>query len=92
MGVVIGAALCLLLLGTALDAIDKACSSKLLRPYLGIFLIAGLIAGIGLILDLTVHGIGKYFLTAAKGLSVFSAVILCLQLIGMVAKRFLQPQ
>lgn len=88
MGFVVGIVLCFILLIAVISVIEKSASSKVMRPYVGALLIAALIAGMGLVLGLVFRGVEEYFLIAAKGVAVFTGVILCLQLMGVVGKKF----
>jgi hypothetical protein len=89
MGVIVGIVVFLIVLGAILGLLEKSGGSKVIRPYLGLLLIAGLIAGMGMVLGFMFRGIEDYFMIAAKGIAVFTAVILCLRLIGLVARKFL---
>lgn len=91
MGVIVGVVVFLIALGAVISLVEKSAkgaSSRVLRPYIGLLLIAGLIAGMGLVLGTMFRGVEEYFLIVAKGVAVFTGVILCLQLIVAIAKRF----
>jgi hypothetical protein len=88
MGFVVGVVLCFIALAVIVSLIEKGSSSKVIRPYIGAMLIAALIAGMGLVLGLIFHGVEEYFLIAAKVVAVFTGVVLCLQLVGVVSKKF----
>ncbi|MDE1193728.1 MAG: hypothetical protein PW896_00680 [Pseudomonas sp.] len=91
MGVIVGVVVFLIALGAVISLIEKGAkgaSSRVLRPYVGLLLIAGLIAGMGLVLGTMFRGVEDYFFIVAKGVAVFTGVILCLQLIIAIAKRF----
>lgn len=92
MGVILGAVVFLLILGAVVGLVEKGAGSKAIRPYLGLLLIAALIAEMGVVLGFMFRGVEEYFLIAAKGVAVFTAVVLCLQLIGVVAKKFFVSQ
>lgn len=91
MGVIVGVVLFLIALGAVISLVEngaKGANSRVLRPYIGLLLIAGLIAGMGLVLGTMFRGVEEYFFIVAKGVAVFTGVILCLQLIIAIAKRF----
>jgi hypothetical protein len=88
MGFIVGVVLCFIVLIAVISVIEKSSSSRVVRPYVGALLIAALIAGMGLILGLVFRGIEDYFLIAAKAVAVFTGVIMCLQLMAVVGKRF----
>lgn len=91
MGVIVGVVVFLIALGAVISLVEKGAkgaSSRVLRPYIGLLLIAGLIAGMGLVLGTMFRGVEDYFFIVAKGLAVFTGVILCMQLIIAIAKRF----
>jgi phosphotransferase system glucose/maltose/N-acetylglucosamine-specific IIC component len=91
MGVIVGVVVFLIALGAVISLVEKSAkgaSSRVLRPYIGLLLIAGLIAGMGLVLGTMFRGVEEYFFIVAKGVAVFTGVILCLQLIIAIAKRF----
>jgi hypothetical protein len=91
MGLIVGVFLFLIIMGAFINLVEKGAkgaSSKVLRPYIGLLLISALIAGMGLVLSLIFHGIEDYFFSVAKGVAVFTGVVLCLQLICVIAKSF----
>jgi hypothetical protein len=91
MGLIVGVFLFLIILGAFVNLVEKGvqgASSKVLRPYVGLLLISSLIAGMGLVLSLIFHGIEDYFFIVAKGVAVFTGVVLCLQFISVIAKSF----
>jgi hypothetical protein len=91
MGLIVGVFLFLIILGAVVNLVEKGAkgaNSKVLRPYVGLLLISALIAGMGLVLGLIFHGVEDYFFVVAKGVAVFTGVVLCLQLISVIAKRF----
>jgi hypothetical protein len=92
MGIIVGVVLFLIVLGAVLSLVEKGAkgaSSRVVRPYIGLLLIAALIAGMGLVLGWVFRGIEDYFFIVAKGVAVFTGVVLCLHLITVIAKRFL---
>lgn len=89
MGLIIGAAVVLILLGALLYLIDKGARSRWLRPYIGLALIGLLIAGMGLLVGLVSDEVEGYFLFVAKAVIAVTGVMLCLRLIGLVAKRYI---
>lgn len=91
MGVKVGVFVFLIALGAVISLVEKGAqgaSSRVLRPYIGLLLIAGLIAGMGLVLGTMFRGVEDYFFMVAKGVAVFTGVVVCLQLIIVIAKRF----
>lgn len=88
MAIIIGVVLFLIFLGVLMNLFEKGKSSTTLRPYIGLLLIAGLIAGMGLVLGFMFKEAEYYFLIAAKGVAVLAGAAMCLQLIGVVAKRW----
>jgi hypothetical protein len=92
MGLIIGAAVLLILLGALLYLVDKGARSRWLRPYIGLMLIGLLIAGMGLLAGLISDEIEGYFLFVAKAVIAVTGVLLGLRLIRMVAKRYIVRQ
>jgi hypothetical protein len=92
MGLIIGAAVILIVLGALLYLVDKGAKSRWLRPYLGLALIGLLIAGMGWLLGLVSDEIEGYFMLVAKAVIAVTGVMLCLRLIGLVAKRYIVRQ
>jgi hypothetical protein len=92
MGLIIGAAVILIVLGALLYLVDKGARSRWLRPYLGLALIGLLIAGMGWLLGLVSDEIEGYFMLVAKAVIAVTGVMLCLRLIGLVAKRYIVRQ
>ena len=91
MGVIVGVFVFLIALGAVIRIVGKCshgASSRLLRPYIGLLLIAGVIAGMGMVLGTMFRGVEDYFFIVAKGVAVFTGVVLCLKLIIAIAKRF----
>jgi hypothetical protein len=89
MGLIIGAAVLLTLVGTLLYLVDKGARSRWLRPYIGLALIGLLIAGMGLLLGLISEELEGWFLLVAKGVIAVTGVMLCLRLIGLIARRYI---
>jgi len=91
MGVIVGVFVFLIVLGAFISLVEKGAqgaSYRLLRPYIGLLLIAGLIAGMGLVLGTMFRGVEDYLFVVAKGVAVFTGVVVCMKLIVAVAKRF----
>ena len=88
MGVVIKLVVFLCLLWAAFGAFKTVFESPLLKPYCGIFLIAGLIGLLGAIIEWLFNAGGDYLFIVAKGLAILGAAGLCVQLIIRVAKHF----
>lgn len=89
MGIVVGIIVFLIVLGAAASLIERGATSRLLRPYIGLLLIAALIAGLGLVVGFLFSGLQDFFLITAKIIAVFAAAGLCLHLIIIVARRWL---
>lgn len=89
MGVVVGVVVFCIVLGALSSLIERGAASGLLRPYLGLFLIAALIAGMGLLLGLLSQDVQAFFFMAAKVMAVLVGVALCLHLIVSIGKRWL---
>lgn len=89
MGIVVGIIVFLIVLGAAASLIERGAASRLLRPYIGLLLIAALVAGLGLIVGFLFSGLQDFFLVTAKIISVLACSGLCLHLIVMVARRWL---
>lgn len=89
MGFIIGVAVLVALVGTLLYLLDKGARSRWLRPYIGLVLIGLLIAGMGLLLGLISDEIEGYFLFVAKAVIAVTGAVLCLRLIGLIAKRYI---
>jgi hypothetical protein len=89
MGVVVAIVAFLIVLGALSSLIERGAASGLLRPYLGLFLIAALIAGMGVLLGFLSRDVQAFFFMAAKGVAVSVGVALCLHLIVIVGKRWL---
>ena len=87
MGVVVGVVVFFIMLGALSSLIERGAAS--LRPYLGLFLIAALIAGMGLLLGLLSQDVQAFFFMAAKVMAVLVGVALCLHLIVSIGKRWL---
>lgn len=89
MGIVVGIVVFLIVLGAAASLIERGAASRLLRPYIGLLLIAALVAGLGLIVGFLFSGLQDFFLVTAKIIAVLACSGLCLHLIVMVARRWL---
>lgn len=89
MGIVVGIFVFLIVLGAAASLIERGATSRLLRPYIGLLLIAALIAGLGMIVGILFSGLQNFFLITSKIITVIACSGLCLHLIVMVAKRWL---
>lgn len=89
MGIIVGIILFIILLGVIVNLVESSGASKLLRPYIGLLLIAVLIAAGGFVVGFLSSGIQGVFFTVAKIIAVLTCVALCLHLIVIVAKRWL---
>lgn len=61
MGILVGVVVFLILLGVAASLVERGSTSRLLRPYIGLLLIAVLIAGLGLIVGILFNGLQDFF-------------------------------
>lgn len=59
---------------------------KMLRPYIFFWLIAGLVAAFGLVVDVLFGGAWDVFFFLAKVVAVLAAAVLCLHLIYVIGK------
>lgn len=89
MGVVVGVILFLIVLGAFFSLIERGTTSRLMRPYIGLLLIAALIAALGGVLGFLFRDLQGFFLIIAKVVAVFACVSLCIHLIFVIAKRWL---
>ncbi|WP_236201237.1 hypothetical protein [Pseudomonas pseudonitroreducens] len=89
MAIVVGIVIFLIALGALVSLIELGAASRLLRPYIGLLLIAALIAGLGVVVGVLFSDLQGFLLIVAKIIAVFACAGLCLQLIPMVAKRWL---
>ncbi|MCD5994296.1 hypothetical protein KDX38_12290 [Pseudomonas sp. CDFA 602] len=89
MGLMIGVAVLLILLGAFLYLLDKGARTRWLRPYIGLALIGLLIAGMGLLVGLISDEVEGYFLLVAKIVIAATGIMFCLRLIMLIAKRFI---
>lgn len=90
MGIIFGAIIIFVVLIALVGVVTegaKGIGSRVIRPYVGLLLIAALIAVMGLMLGWMFRGIEDYFLMTAKGVTIFTGVILCLHLIAVIAKQ-----
>ncbi|MGQ7817257.1 hypothetical protein ACUTAH_16590 [Metapseudomonas furukawaii] len=92
MGIVVGIVIFLIVLialGALVSLVERGAASRLLRPYIGLLLIAALIAGLGVIVGFLFSDLQAFLLIVAKIIAVFACAGLCLHLIVMVTKRWL---
>jgi hypothetical protein len=89
MAVVVGIILFLIVLGLLFNLVEAGTSSRLLRPYIGLLLIAALIAGLGVAIGVLFNGLGSFFFFVAKIVAALTCAGLCLHLIVLVSKRWL---
>ena len=78
MGVLVGMVVFFIVLGALSSLIERGAASRLLRPYTGLFLIAALIAGMGLLLGFLSRDLQEFFFIAAKVVAMLVGVSLCL--------------
>lgn len=92
MGLIVGAVLFFIVFGVVVSLVEKGAkgiNSRVVRPYIGLLLIAALIAGLGFVLGFLFNGLQDFFFTIAKVVAVSACAALCLHLIVAVAKRWL---
>ena len=88
MGAVLGGIFVVFLVLGLLGAIGERANTREWRPFVGIFIIAGMIALMGVILGLGLPGVTPIFIGVAKWVAIVGAVLLCLRIIGKVAVSF----
>ena len=89
MGLIVGVVGFLVVLAVLAGLIERGAASGMLRPYIGLLLISGVIAGMGLLLGFLSSDVQGIFFMAAKVLAVLVGVALCAHLIIVIAKRWL---
>ncbi|APU32276.1 hypothetical protein UYA_22045 [Ectopseudomonas alcaliphila JAB1] len=89
MGIIVGIIVFLIVLGLLSSVIERGARSRLLRPYIGLLMISGLVAGLGLALGVLSSDLEHIALSIAKIIAVLTCVALCLQLIIVIGKRWL---
>jgi hypothetical protein len=89
MGVLVGVVLFFIVLAVLASLIERGAASRILRPYIGLLLIAAMIAGMGVLLGFLSRDVQAFLFMAAKVLAVLVGVALCVQLIVTIAKRWL---
>lgn len=91
MGFIIGFFIFLGVVSVILNLVGSSLSLafSLLRPYMAFLLIAGLIAVLGMVVDIIFSGAQDVFFFIAKVVAVLVGAALCLHLIYMIGKRFL---
>ncbi|RIA21410.1 hypothetical protein DFO61_3833 [Ectopseudomonas oleovorans] len=89
MGIIVGIIVFLIVLGLLSSVIERGARSRLLRPYIGLLMISGLVAGLGLALGVLSSDLEHIALSTAKIIAVLTCVALCLQLIIVIGKRWL---
>lgn len=89
MGVLVGVVVFFIVLAVLASLIERGAASRMLRPYIGLLLIAGVIAGMGVLLGFLSRDVQAFFFVAAKVVAVLVGVVLCLHLIIVIAKRWL---
>lgn len=88
MGPVIGIFVALFLIGGLISLLRDGASSKEWRPFFGIFLIAGMIAVLGIVVGFVFPDAVEVFMEIAKWVAVIGAFALCLKIIGNILKAF----
>lgn len=89
MGVLVGVVVFFIALAVLTSLIERGAASRMLRPYIGLLLIAAVIAGIGVLLGFLSNDVQAFFYMASKVLAVLVGVALCVHLIVSIAKRWL---
>ncbi|MFM0227409.1 hypothetical protein [Paraburkholderia dipogonis] len=87
MRLVIGGVVFLFLLGAVGNSLNSP-QWREWRAYMGLFLIALLVAVMGWVVDLVLPGASDTFLLVAKWIAVVSAGLICLRMIVGVCKTF----
>jgi uncharacterized membrane protein len=89
MGVIVGIIVILIALGILSSLIERSVASRLLRPYIGLLLIAALIAALGVAVGTLFSGLDTFFFFISKIVAVLACADVCLHLIAVVARRWL---
>jgi hypothetical protein len=89
MGVVVGVVVVFVVLAVLSSLIERGAASRMLRPYIGLLLIAAVIAGMGALLGFLSDDVQVFFFMAAKVVAVLVGVALCVHLIVTIARRWL---
>lgn len=89
MGVLVGVVVFFIVLAVLASLIERGAASRMLRPYIGLLLIAAVIAGIGVLLGFLSSDVQAFLFMTAKVLAVLVGVALCVHLIVTIAKRWL---
>lgn len=91
MGIIVAIISGLLIIALAGVLLEAGARSRHVRPYLGMFLTALLVAGTGWFLDMLFHGVLYYFFLVARAIAALTAAALCLHLTVMIIRHFLTP-
>lgn len=89
MGVLVGVVVFFIVLAVLAGLIERDAASRMLRPYIGLLLIAAVIAGMGVLLGFLSRDVQALFFVVAKVVAVLVGVALCVHLIIVIAKRWL---
>ena len=93
MGLIIGVVVLLiaamLLTGSLRRSSVQTPRHKILRPYIGLFVIAGLVAVAAMAVGALFSSVGEWMLIIAKVIAVIACVSLCVHLAVIVAKNML---
>ncbi|MCQ4295955.1 hypothetical protein NAU58_10235 [Pseudomonas stutzeri] len=89
MGIIVGIVVFLIALGVLSSLIERGAASQLLRPYIGLLLIAALIACLGVVVSFLFHDLQSFFFVTAKIVAVFACAGLCVHLIVVIVRRWL---
>lgn len=86
MGVLVGVVVFFIVLAVLASLIEWDAASRMLRPYIGLLLIAAVIASMGVLLGFLSRDVQALFFVVAKVVAVLVGVALCLHLIIVIAK------
>lgn len=89
MGFIVGIIVFLIVLWALSSLLARGATSRVVRPYIGLLLIALLIACLGVVVGFLFRDLQDFFFTIAKVVAVCVGVALCVHLIIITAKRWL---
>lgn len=89
MGVLVGVVVFFIVLAVLASLIERGAASRMLRPYIGLLLIAAVIASMGVLLGFLSRDVQAFLFVVSKVVAVLVGVALCLHLIILIAKRWL---
>lgn len=88
-GVIVFLIVFLVVLGAFYNIIERGAASRLLRPYIGLFLIAALVAALGMIVGALFGGGQSILFFIARVIAALTCAALCLHLIVIIGKKWL---